>query len=106
MSGSWGPFATAVFETYDLNSVEEIERDLGIDIVTLFRALRKGIYDFVNKTHYEVSLRESGMSRNWELIIEPSFCLQYEPPWDPDLGVYTHEYGKTWVVFGEQGETK
>lgn len=97
---------SSVFETYDLNSVEEIEQDLGIDIVTLFRALTKGIYDFVNHRSYGVVLQSPGISRSWDLMIDPMYYLQYEPPDDPDLGVHTHDYGKTWVIFGEQGERK
>lgn len=82
---------------------EDIEEEFGIDLITLFKALKNGIYT-VNHSHggYEpirVSLKIGGYG---DLVT--AYLIH---PYDYDDGEYTYrlnDYGKTWALTKEELE--
>jgi len=79
--------------TAELLEYKDIEDELGIDLITLFKAIYEGIYvktkNGISK-HYTVSLRKWFQTN--------TYCLYYRP--------YTHiwfkDYGKTWALTKEE----
>ena len=76
-----------------LADLEDIEDELGIDLLTLFKALKNGIYvktkNGISK-HYTIHLMK------WQQT--NTYCLFYRP--------YSHiwfkDYGKTWALTKEE----
>ena len=76
-----------------LGQLEDIEDELGIDLITLFKALKNGIYvktkNGISK-HYTIHLMK------WQQT--NIYCLYYRP--------YSHiwfkDYGKTWALEKEE----
>lgn len=66
--------------TYELGKLEDIEEELGIDLITLFKALKNGIYGRVGD---EI-----------EHILAPHFSFCYQKIYIYKLT----DYGKTWAL--------
>ena len=91
---------TKYFQGIDkLGQLEDIEEELGIDLITLFKALKNGIYykgvnvyGCKDKTFKEVRLNEHPVLKGKKLYIESVFggSLVY--------GVWLKDYGKTWAL--------
>ena len=76
-----------------LGQLEDIEQELGIDLITLFKALKNGVYFENDKKHHIVAL-DLGCSGNYRLSYEIVDGL-FE-------SVYTEDYGKTWALNKEE----
>ena len=76
-----------------LGQLEDIEEELGIDLVTLFRALKDGVYmntkmfDFVKEEHPKIVHYKNG----WRILVKGS-VFQFKT------------YGKTWALTKEELE--
>ena len=87
-----------------LGQLEDIEEELGIDLITLFRALYCGIW-IKGRENYETEydpvpcLTNNG-SKGWCFIINEQFemtCLAIDY-------IYIKDYGKTWALTKEEIE--
>ena len=81
-----------------LGKLEDLEEELGIDILTLFRALKEGIFI-------------QSMWDNHEIIKEVNVDLEYssgEYKICPDMQIKrkVKDYGKTWALTREELEDK
>jgi hypothetical protein len=78
-----------------LSDLEDIEEELGIDLVTLFKALKNGVYV---KTKEGVSKHFTVHLMKWQQT--STYCFYYRP--------YSHiwlkDYGKTWALTKEELE--
>ena len=78
-----------------LGQLEDIEEELGIDLITLFKILKNGIWV---KTKNGISQHFTVSIRKW--LQTNTYCLYYRP--------YTHiwfeDYGKTWALTREELE--
>ena len=76
-----------------LGQLEDIEDQLGIDLITLLKALTSGIYYKRNDNNIgclfpcEIALGDDGLSRK---------------EWDSDVEWYFKDYGKTWALTKEE----
>ena len=74
-----------------LNKYKDIEKELGIELVTLFSILRTGGYIWVknckgiNEWHVE-SLKQRGLDKQWYLT------------YSNNVRVKLKDYGKTWAL--------
>lgn len=86
--------------THKLGQHDDIEEDLGIDLVTLFKALKYGVYDKRDGKHLFPELLWNTGINDWTL-----YCDDMEHAdlyWDR---VYRlREYGKTWALTKEELE--
>ena len=93
-----------MFELFEYKSIEE---KLGIDLVTLFKALKHGIFakDIII---YHLSGEVSENQR-----LDPKYlrinlwdeCLEWDNIWNPKDGIHQYEfldYGKTWALTKEE----
>ena len=77
-----------------LGQLEDIEEELGIDLITLFKAIKNGIYKKDEDLCFEATLR----MHNGEYYL----CQPYD---DRLLHVvYLKDYGKTWALAKEELE--
>ena len=72
-----------------LSQLEDIEEELGIDLVTLFKALKEGIYTLGNNEIEPVVLRM--------FYEEPMLVFETDT-----TEVYLKDYGKTWALTREE----
>ncbi|MCR4661654.1 MAG: hypothetical protein K5765_06635 [Clostridia bacterium] len=72
-----------------LGQLEDIEDELGIDLITLFKALKNGFY--TKNVHY------TGYGMGVSIIQK---CLWNEE-WQDDV-YYFKDYGKTWALTKEE----
>lgn len=79
-----------------LDQLEDIEEELGIDLITLFKALKDGIYFYGQKEEelQDVQLR---MFHEEPMLVHNCGDLT-------DLEVYVAGYGKTWALTKEELE--
>ena len=86
-----------------LGQLEDIEEELGIDLVTLFKAIKQGyIYD----KFYKVDVMSVDADREQNLLVDfanncfynCAVCGKY------DRSYYFSDYGKTWVLTKEELE--
>lgn len=77
----------------ELSPLEDIEEELGIDLITLFKALKNGVYCEHDKKHHIVAL-DLGSSGNYR--------LSYQIIDDLFESVYVKDYGKTWALTKEE----
>lgn len=79
-----------------LGQLEDIEEELGIDLITLFKALRNGIYHFASDG---ILIHDYGWLEDNYFYPEPhnklscSFRSNYE-----DELFFFKDYGKTWSI--------
>lgn len=77
-----------------LGQLEDIEDELGIDLITLFKALKNGIWIYdTNGIGMPTYIFKKGLSFNY--CKQPS--IQYY-----DRLFYLEDYGKTWVLTKEE----
>ena len=80
-----------------LGQLEDIEEELGIDLITLFKALEKGIVVCCNNTF--------GGERNVFILLTPD-RLSIEYKWKclrkGTQKFYFKDYGKTWALTKEE----
>ena len=77
-----------------LGRLEDLEEELGIDLITLFRAKKEGIYyKTINHNIYYISKNCLCLEFNdeWELWVENHLILD-------GLLINLKDYGKTWVL--------
>ena len=72
-----------------LGQLEDIEEELGIDLITLFKALKNGIYTLGNNDIEPVVLRM--------FYEEPMLVFETDT-----TEVYLKGYGKTWALTKEE----
>lgn len=78
-----------------LGQLEDIEDELGIDLVTLFKILRTGGYIYVknckgiNYWHVE-SLKQRGLNKQWYIT------------YSNNVRVKLKDYGETWALTKEE----
>lgn len=79
-----------------LGKLEDLEEELGIDLITLFKALKDGIYFFEND--FETNNKEVNFTKRPRLYYSVDFnCLCFEillGAWKVKL----KDYGKTWAL--------
>lgn len=69
-----------------LGQLEDIEEELGIDLITLFKALKGGIWFIYHKPEYE---KNPDLELNWG-----KWMLRI----DYNIAVNINDYGKTWAL--------
>ena len=78
-----------------LGQLEDIEDELGIDLITLFKALINDVYIYHNE---ELTKCEQAPCL---LCFDEDYCLEYH--FDNDIEqVYLKDYGKTWALTKEE----
>lgn len=83
-----------------LGQLEDIEEELGISLITLFKALKQGIYYFVNGTQLTkdyVWLADNYVSIGTRDKLSYSFITAFERRM-----LLFNEYGKTWALTKEE----
>lgn len=78
-----------------LGQLEDIEEKLGIDLITLFKALKDGIYVKINKEIDFIRYVSIFKKRKWHLYSSSTFWGKY------DIGLIKN-YGKTWALTREE----
>ena len=78
-----------------LMHLEDIEEELGIDLVTLFKALTSTVYLYHNG---ELTECEQAPCL---LCFDNEYCLEYHFEYDIEQ-VYLKDYGKTWALTKEE----
>ena len=98
-----------VLATNKLGVLEDIEEELGIDLITLFKALKDGInvyYEGEERYQFHNNLRlEYHKTLGWGLVdIYGSICRN-DMPMKLDMEFYElKDYGKTWALTKEELE--
>lgn len=73
-----------------LGQIEDIEEELGIDLITLFRALQYGIYGKSGNIVYPYNV----------LLVEKKLCAYPLDIWEESWDLV--DYGKTWALTKEE----
>lgn len=88
-----------------LADLEDIEEELGIDLITLFKALKNGFYHIDKNKHIYKMKRTEGnggamsyYASYYEIIAEDAFGDQYF--------YKLKDYGKVWALTKEELEQK
>lgn len=85
--------------TRKLGQIEDIEDELGIDLVTLFKAMNEGFYYLYGDAVLFAD------PENEECGIE-CYGRKYGIMWAGVHAAYTSDYGKTWALTKEELEEK
>lgn len=91
----------SVLHIFDkLGRLEDLEEELGIDLITLFIALKNGVYYRFDKRS-EITKMKKPMLR----VIDDELCL-IAPKWITTtwMNVKLKDYGKTWALTKEELE--
>lgn len=93
-------YATQLFDKLKL--LEDIEEELGIDLVTLFKALKNGVY-----YKYTFNDKHSGFITLIEFSDFVDICYDSDfKEWCIDIRGMSHfttkDYGKTWALTKEE----
>ena len=76
---------------YKLGQLEDIEEELGVDLITLFTALKKGVwykdYKDNDKIKFTDDIEENMKCK--ELIVPAKYTI---------IGLKFRDYGETWVL--------
>lgn len=78
-----------------LGQLEDIEEELGIDLVTLFKALKNGIWYKSGREYYHAIMDFSLVSKCFR---------EYIPYGKTYIRFYLKDYGKTWALTKEELE--
>ena len=77
-----------------LGQLEDIEEELGIDLVTLFKALKNGVW-----VKYDADFGFTGKPK---IVIEKDkcteICLREKKWWIQENDFLLKDYGKTWAL--------
>ena len=82
--------------TKKLGQLEDVEEEIGIEFITLSKALKKGVYCKCDKCVYYLDLKHTVLNFEWKALI-------YEP--DDDLRrtvLMFKDYGETWALTKEE----
>ena len=87
-----------------LGQLEDIEEELGVDLVTLFKALKKGIYcKGINVYGYRNKKFKNPIHREVELdIFNKTLYEVSDISFTPIYPVKLKDYGKTWALTKEE----
>ena len=92
--------------TYKLSQLEDIEDELGIDLITLFRAMKDGIW--VKEKHLPKSpirfIIPDELVFDTEYLYQLKFCRGYTKLRETCYPFYFKDYGKTWALTKEELE--
>lgn len=88
-----------------LSQLEEIEKELGIDLITLFKALKNGVYvvNYDNEIIFEEPMISFNQEKGTNLYVLDSIC---EIPPNKFCEYYLKDYGKTWALTKEELENE
>lgn len=94
-----------------LSKIEDIEEELGIDLITLFKALKDGInvyYEDEERYNFHNDLRiEYHKTLGWGLVYIYGSCCRNDMPMMLDMDFYELKgYGKTWELTKEELENE
>ena len=83
-----------------LNELKQIETEFGISLVTLFKALKKGIYQ--KELHFQH--RGTHLDRKYLRLNLWDECLEWTDIWNGGdvYEYYFSDYGKTWALTKEE----
>lgn len=89
-----------------IGQLEDFEEELGIDLLTLFKALKNGIYvkqgNRIKRTHWCISLNANGMYGERETHYWFAYRVNgFDFP-DTYEKLKLSDYGKTWALTGEE----
>ena len=84
-----------------LSQLEDIEEELGIDLITLFKALTEPIYLYHNNKIIKEEQAPILLNFGEEDKKEYGFELYFEDDLDVEQ-VYLKDYGKTWALTKEE----
>ena len=83
----------------EFNSIEAIEEELGIDLITLFKALESGVwykdYKDNDKIKFTDDIEENMKCK--ELIVPAKYTI---------IGLKFKDYGETWALTREELENE
>ena len=81
-----------------LGQLEDVEEELGIDLITLFKALKNGIwvkfdddFGFTGKPHIVIHKDKA-----------TDLCFRDKKWWIQENDFYLKDYGKTWALTKEE----
>ena len=81
-----------------LGQLEDIEEELGIDLITLFKALKNGIY-----VKYDATF---GLKEKPRIVIKKdkatTLCFREGKWWIQEEDELIKDYGKTWALTKEE----
>lgn len=84
-----------------LGKLEDIEEELGIDLITLFKALKNGIFvEEQNTVDKEIVFEQVTFFYNYKML------LFKQPRIEIGKGRYISCYGKTWALTREELENE
>jgi hypothetical protein len=92
------------YKELKLGQLEDIEEELGIDLITLFNALKFGVYYFTNAgqlTRDYVWLMDNYMGVRTNGKLSYSFMTMFQKQ-----TLLFNDYGKTWALTKEELEKK
>ena len=92
-----------------LGQLEDIEEELGIDLITLFKALKNGIYFKTRQELENGKIEDVIIHAEVELKFNKTFLGNYyflvDMSFKTTIGVKTNkDYGKTWALTKEELE--
>lgn len=90
-----------------LGQIEDIEEELGIDLITLFRALKNGVYyDIGSKTirYYEIDGNQYIDIDIQDQFLNLMYASPYEDSCHCEMSLALNDYGKTWALTKEELE--
>ena len=94
-----------------LGLLEDVEEELDIDLITLFKAFRYGIYVKMHKYNGYVSPQDLRGTLGWEYILDFANKEDHSHPYEVKLifgktGICltSKSYGKTWALTKEELE--
>ena len=89
--------STELDSLHKLGQLEDIEEEIGIDLITLFKALKNGIYwKDDNGKFYYFNLKDSVLDFNEKMIVDNPIDDVYGETF------LLKEYGKTWALTKEE----
>lgn len=94
-----------------LSKIEDMEEELGIDLITLFKALKDGInvyYEDEERYKFHNDLRiEYHKTLGWGLVYIYGSCCRNDLPMMLDMEFYELKgYGKTWALTKDELENE
>ena len=86
-----------------LGKLEDIEEELGIDLITLFKALKNGIYlkfgsEKITGVYYE---HRTILPRHFDKDYK-GYCIDLQLELSINFNFYFKDYGKTWALTKEE----
>ena len=89
-----------------LDQLEDVEEELGVDLVTLFKALKNGFYYKKQGIIVHTSNRESYIFLRAKSCLPTQMCIEVHFGDLETMWFYFEDYGKTWAFTLEELETQ